>query len=367
MKKFIATILLSFILLSSCSPIVAPSTVPILENTATPWLTFTPSPVPTLTSTPIPFINVAKRPLFTFNAMTKVPSPDSTTGIWVVGDNGFIAYQSSLGSTQLIDSPEPRNLYNVDFVSPNDGWIVGAGGLIMHWNGKDWEVSKSAEGGSSDPYSYDLYTLDFIESNDGWAAGGISSEGGCQFLIYHWDGSTWAEISLPEDWNLLGCVHDMAVLSPTDVWITGTNHNVPGTERGVTIHWDGSNWTMISLLSSYNIYSLSALSPDNIWAITNNGTALNWNGVEWKETAQLDSANLIFAQDPDDIFAVGTKIWYWNGSAWADISSSSNLPLDAKIKSFMAPYKAESGYFNLWMLDASGIIYTFEHPRTIRR
>jgi len=109
------------------------------------------------------------------------------------------------------------------------------------------------------------------------------------------------------------------------------------------------------------------LSPNNIWAITGKGVVLNWDGVEWKEETQLDQANTIFAQTPDDIFAVGTKIWYSNGDDWTDISLSTNFPADAEIKGIIAPYIAASGYPNVWMLDASGILYTFTHPRTLRR
>lgn len=363
MKK-VWMVLLCLILLNSCSSSPTQSSIPI--NTASPFPTFTPKPIPIITSTPVPFLHVVKSTLITLNAMTGVSSSDGTLGVWFVGNDGFIAHRSPLGYTLRIDSPEQEHLNDIDFVSPDDGWIVGAGGLIMHWNGTQWKISKPSISSSGAHYFYNLSRVVFTQANDGWAAGDVNSEGGCQFLIDHWDGTTWTEISLPQDWYQLGCVHDMVALSSTDVWIVGTNWNQE-TERGVTIHWDGHEWKMFSELNSYNIYSISALSPDNIWAITQNGVVLNWNGVAWKESTRLDSANVIFAQDPDNIFAVGTKIWYWNGGNWADISLSSNFPSDADIKSILAPYKAESGYLDIWMLDSSGIVYTFAHPRTIVR
>ncbi len=362
MKKFPIGVLLSLLLLSSCSPPITPSSIPVAVNTNTPWLTFTPSPIPSMTPTAVQFLQVAKSPLFTFDAMTKVALPDGTTGIWVVGDHGFTAFKPSLGSTKRIDSSESANLYDVDFISQDNGWAVGADGLIIHWNGNNWEVSKPGAG-SGGPYFYDLYSVAFSEANNGWAAGGIKSEGGCQFLIYHWDGSTWAEISLPEAWKLLGCVHDMAVLSSTDVWITGTNNNLQGTEKGVIIHWDGSNWTMISVLSSYNIYSLSALSSDNIWAITADGIILNWDGVKWNEKTQLDSANIIYARTSDDVFAVGDKIWHWNGNIWLEISLNANLPADTSIKSVIEASVDEGGNPIMYLLDSSGVLYWFTYDK----
>src|SRR5690242_9684722 len=125
MKK-VSMILLCLILLNSCSPAPIQSSIPI--NTASPFPTFTPEPVPTITPTLNPFFRVIKRPLITLNAMTGVSSSDNTLGVWLVGNDGFIAYQSPLGHPLRIDSPVQEHLNDVDFVSSGDGWIVGAGG-----------------------------------------------------------------------------------------------------------------------------------------------------------------------------------------------------------------------------------------------
>lgn len=366
MKALIAVILLGLTLLSSCIPAGTPSSVPIPVSTVTPWLTFTPSPIPTITPTALPFLHVSKQKIIALNAMTDVFSADGTiSGVWFVGDDGFIAHESPLGYVRRMEAPETVNLYDVAFVSEDNGWIVGENSLILHWNGSDWQVSNPAAG-SRWPYSYDLYSVEFTKSDDGWAAGCTGSEGGAYFLVYHWDGIAWSEVSLSEERNLWACVHDIVALSPTDVWMAGTGWD-GGKEHGLAVHWDGEHWNVVSELSAYTIYSMSAISPSNIWAVTGKGVVLNWDGVEWKERTQLDKANMIFAQSPEDVFAVGTKIWYWNGDRWTDISLSGNFPEDAEIKDLLAPYKAESGLPNIWMLDASGIIYAFAHPRTIRR
>ena len=362
MKKCLAAFLVSFILLSGCNPVTTPSSVPILENIAKPLPTFTPSPVPTITPTAIPFLHVAKSPLSTLNAMTRVSLTDGTTGIWVVGDNGLIAYEPSLGSIQRMDSPEPVNLYDVDFVSFDDGWIVGEDSLILHWNGKDWVESKPAVGGSRWPYSYDLYSVAFNEANDGWAAGCTGSEGGEYFLVYHWDGTGWSEIALSDEGNLWACVHDIVALSSTDVWMVGTGWN-EGKEYGLTVHWDGNHWEIFSELVSYNIYSISALSSDSIWAITDDGIILNWNGREWSENSHLDSANIIYARASDDVLAVGDKIWNWNGNDWQDISLNTNLPVDRDIKSIVEGSVDEGGHPIIYLLDSSGILYWFTYEK----
>jgi photosystem II stability/assembly factor-like uncharacterized protein len=298
--------------------------------------------------------------------MTAVHSLEYLTDVWVVGDHGFIAHQPSLGSTQRMDSPEPVNLYDVTFVAPNDGWIVGEDELILHWNGKDWEVSKPAVIDRW-PYSYDLYSVAFNEANDGWAAGCIGSEGGEYFLVYHWDGTGWSEVSLSDERNLWACVHDIVAVSSTDVWMVGTGRK-EGKEYGFTVHWDGINWKRFSDLVTYSIASISALSSDNIWAITRSGMVLNWNGVEWSEKAKLDYANsfsgpIIFAREPDDIFAAGNKVWHWNGTTWTDLSSHGNLPIDTEIKGIVEGSIDEGGHPFIYIVDSFGKMYSFTYEK----
>jgi hypothetical protein len=260
--------------------------------------------------------------------------------------------------------PVREALYDVDFVSSEDGWAVGANGLILHWNGADWQVSKPADE-SRWPYSSDLYKVVFTDLQDGWAAGCTGSEGGEYFLVYHWDGLAWSQTVLSDERDLWACVHAIAALSATDVWMTGTGW-YEGKEYGITAHWNGNEWQVHPELRAYAMYSLTALASDNIWAITRDGIVLQWNGLEWTEQDQLEAANLIFARDVNDIFAVGTRIWHWDGSVWTDISASSDFPGDVEIKSILPPYNAEFGEPILWLLDASGQIYSFYFPKPIR-
>lgn len=171
---------------------------------------------------------------------------------------------------------------------------------------------------------------------------------------------------MTEERNLWACVHDIVAISPTDVWMVGTGWN-EGKEYGLTLHWDGMDWKIFTDLASYNIYSISALSEDNIWAITGNGTVLNWNGVESKEGATLDVADLysapvIFAQASDDVYVAGNKVWRWDGKIWADISLFSNIPSDSDITGIVA-FPSPAFPLQIWMLDSSGIIYTFKYGK----
>jgi hypothetical protein len=109
---------------------------------------------------------------------------------------------------------------------------------------------------------------------------------------------------------------------------------------------------------------MSALSPDNIWAITRYGLVLNWNGIEWSEKTQLDFTGLeyvpvIFARGPEDIFVAGNEIFHWDGINWAEVSSNSNLPADMNIVDIVAGPLSEGGNPFIYMLDSSGFMYSF--------
>lgn len=157
------------------------------------------------------------------------------TDVWAVGNDGLIvAYQPSHDhpSFSHVESPKRVDWQDVDFVTPDDGWIVGGGDMILHWNGETWEISKPS---TIDPwaqfYTYSFYNIAFSEANDGWAAGCVNSEGGGQILIYHWDGVGWSEKASLESANII------YARKPDDIFAIGDK----------LWHWDGSAWTEIDL------------------------------------------------------------------------------------------------------------------------
>ena len=68
---------------------------------------------------------------------------------------------------------------------------------------------------------------------------------------------------------------------------------------------------------------------------------------------------VIFARESDDVFVAGNKIFHWDGVNWTEMSSNSNLPADMNIVDLVAGPISEGGNPFLYMLDSSGILYTF--------
>jgi len=75
-------------------------------------------------------LDANKIKILNVNAITPIESViyADQTDYWVVGDQGFIVHWMLASYPVYVDSPAgSENLYDVDFVSPNDGWVVGGG------------------------------------------------------------------------------------------------------------------------------------------------------------------------------------------------------------------------------------------------
>ncbi len=88
------------------------------------------------------------------------------TSVWAVGDQGAFYYNGNIWSSYLDPNTGKAlsNLYSVYVVSSNDGWAVGAGGKIYHWDGVQWKQVTS-------PTNSDLSRLVVGPSGSLWAVG----------------------------------------------------------------------------------------------------------------------------------------------------------------------------------------------------
>jgi hypothetical protein len=77
-----------------------------------------------------------------------------------------------------------NNILSIEMISPDEGWAVGAGGLIMHYMDGLWQQVGSPTGNN-------LSSLAMVSSNEGWAVG----SGGA---ILHYQGGSWQQINIPE-------------------------------------------------------------------------------------------------------------------------------------------------------------------------
>ena len=353
--------------------------VPVATPTGTPP-TATPRP-PTITHTP----TVTNTPNPCGLNWNVVPSPAehryhdieaiSASNVWAVGYSD-VGQQSSIAhwdGTQWTSVPHPNPgaltnlLYGLEAIASDDIWAVGSQNstssnfefTALHWDGTTWtdfEMPLIPQGQGYYSRHY-LYEVSALASDDIWAVGAALSDNGYKAVTLHWDGAEWSVISILNLGSYDTVLKSVISLASDDVWavgyygITGYYH----TYRTLTMHWDGSAWTVINSpnpggAGDYNaLYDVDAVSPNELYAVGaysdyENGLydrtlVLRWDGTAWN---QVPSPNVgtgdgglagIDVISANDIWAVGsglvdpfngemeTLTIHWDGVAWTRVAS----------------------------------------------
>jgi hypothetical protein len=245
----------------------------------------------------------------------------SDTNAWAVGDSGTDTVALNWNGTAWSSVPTPTPsgstpdwaLESVAASGASDAWAVGvqsAGtkihdSLFEHWNGTAWSVVTGPNEGVLNA------VLDFSPTN-AWAF--------ADFSVLHWNGTVWAAVS--------GAIPELAVSadSPTDIW---------GVDRdGVVNHYNGTSWssTTLSTVSGADIDSVVALSPTDVWVGGTNGTGPlleHFNGTSWQVMTTPSSFSgagvlAMTAKSDSDVWIVSKGnpltepllLANWNGSSW---------------------------------------------------
>jgi len=196
-----------------------------------------------------------------FTSVARVPGSNH---VWAVGhytdsnsiDHTLIEFWN--GTTwSIVSSPDGSangsDLLGVTAISANNAWAVGTFvdnsnnfvSLIEHWNGHIWKVvaSPNVEGNGV------LWSVAGVpDSSHAWAVGTYSDSVSNfnKTLIAYWNGSKWSAVSSP---NVAGINNDLfgvAVNNAKDIWAVGITFDNSGGNHAMTIHWNGSTWSIVS-------------------------------------------------------------------------------------------------------------------------
>ncbi len=306
-----------------------------------------------------------------------VPSPDPGTGVatlsgvaavsaddaWAVGyyENSSLDQTLVLhwhgSSWSVVPSPNVGSgnnyLNGVVAVSADDVWAVGYYGvgtsssetLILHWDGSAWSIVPNPGVGSSFNF---LSTVAAVSTDDVWAVGYYVQNGHGQTLTMHWDGSAWSIIPSPNPGTTNSLLRGVTAISSDDVWVVGLESNSSTDDRTLTMHWDGTAWSIVpspSVGTETNLlFSVDAVSTDDIWAVgfyyagaLGQTLILHWNGSAWSVIPSPNPGishilRAVAVASANDVWAVGNYednssnnqalVLHWNGSAWSASSSS---------------------------------------------
>jgi hypothetical protein len=155
----------------------------------------------------------------------------SPTLAWAVGDYfnsstqayGDVIERWTGGSSwSVVGTGDPNvNLYDVTSFGPSSAFAVGVGGangdlpLVTEWNGSNWHRTLLPR-----VHNYDtLYTVSGSSSTNVWAAGDYFIDNVNYILLEHFNGTRWAQVSIPASLDPVADAVGVVALSPTDVWV----------------------------------------------------------------------------------------------------------------------------------------------------
>lgn len=243
-------------------------------------------------------------------------------------------------------------LTGIAFVNPQEGWIVGRKGAILHYDGKNWERRESQ-------IKTDLAGLALDSDGRGWAWGIYSGQG--KSTLLRLEAGQWREIENPASQPV---IRSIFVLSPSLAWMLASDVNGTTAEilryngkvwiqekkivfkGAANIHMRSSlagwvngyahNQVLVNINGSWRTYTLTSpqgcginqvqlLAPDTGWAVGENGCIFKFDGNHWaveKSPAMVNLRQLwmISTQDGWTMGQNGT-ILHYDGKNWLSASS----------------------------------------------
>lgn len=254
---------------------------------------------------------------------------------------------------------ENRNAEAGSFDSATDGWVLG-GSLILPvaypryaswWHGGRWTTVPLAVSPDPESNAPNLDAVAALSPSDAWAVGGfyhITTRLGA--LIEHWDGTQWSIVPNPLSAQPGTSLDHLAVVSATDIWAVGRQHDAGGVPVPLAEHWDGSSWSVVPTPAGHSPSDFTAVSANganDVWATgadTESGTSNlatgfveHWDGTRWNVVTGLpdlgnSEINAVYAASPTDVWAAVTVVrpnsdlgveqfLHWDGTTWTTVDT----------------------------------------------
>lgn len=228
----------------------------------------------------------------------------------------------------LAPLPQGNALLAAWAAAPDDLFVGGHGGVILHWDGLRWTSHRT-------PTHKSIFALHGTSRSDLWAVGGdpYTEVQTNRCLILHFDGTQWKEHTPPTFGNTTYPLNAVWAIAPNDVWATQDS----GT---FVAHYDGSKWDLVSIplgLDSYSSFrAVTAAGPDHLYLAGTHGQIAHRDHGTWRLEQKLESGSFtvnilgaLRAFDADHVFASGNWNQFYrrrNDGTWESIPVPSSGP-----------------------------------------
>lgn len=252
-------------------------------------------------------------------------------------------YVAPLG-IELPVSFEERYLFTgMDFTAPQDGWIVGRNGTLLHYDGKSWQRLNS-------PFEGDLLAVDMVSPLEGWVVAG--SRGTSDMRLLHLQDGQWR---VEENPSRRPVIRGLRALSAQNVWLLTTT---PGEAEAELWQYDGEHWQQRGEVAFSAPGGLHMPAPSCGWLSGANGeTVVLYTGGVWRnyplqtpEKSEMRHINFFECQTG---WAVGEhgRAFIFDSAGWRPVRplSADDLLQVAAINRYQAWATARGGkllFFN---------------------
>jgi photosystem II stability/assembly factor-like uncharacterized protein len=217
--------------------------------------------------------------------------------------------------------------------SATDGWMLkgffngGGQSIALHYDGHSWTPV-------SDPLFAGIAPMTLAETPDGqvWISGvdyngQVGEDGNEPAVLLHYDGQRWSKID-PHVANAR--LEGLFFGSPDEGWAVGTLPNnqwgAAYEVGGLILHYVNGVWQRqelfkdpLSSQSLFSFYSVAMVSPDEGWAVGDEGVILHYHNGTWGEFQNPTGQTLysVVMVSPDEGWAVGDGvIVHYQGGSW---------------------------------------------------
>lgn len=133
-------------------------------------------------------------------------------------------------------------------------------------------------------------------------------------IVLGFDGETWSR--LPGTTTEGGHKAVWGV-SATEVYVTGWWDGM--------LRLDGEEATRLEAGLPEGLFrgvwNLWGTSGSDIWGVATHNTLVHYDGTSWSRSIPDPSTHFygVWGSSPDDVFAVGERVWHFDGSGWAEM------------------------------------------------
>lgn len=284
--------------------------------------------------------------------------PDAET-LLAVGDAGQIVH---IDDQVWSEVHAGRSFAAIDMRTVDDGWLVGADGSPLHWDGVEWRAHRVPR---RSRYLRDVAT---VAPDDAWAVGDNGA-------VVHWDGARWTA------WPAFtrSDLDSVAFGASDDGWVVANvRDETDYSQEAWIFHWDGVAWERVFRQCHVFVTDVAAAGRGDVWFATGGmellhveGASWTWHQVHGRESPGAPGAYVrSIALTEDGGWGVGYGLARFDGRVWrTEAHGPEAWPYDRDVaatdtSSYWAlrPFWEESVHRYGWFEERSGYEVSFVGP-----